>query len=195
MILVQGGQEREVGTVTEQVALTTVGGQPALQYVQAVQSPMLGAGGDTVVLVRQTLAPLTHRSTDARRTMALDYAGARVTGRVTPAGGAATAVDAALPAPVFDGATVDLVLSALPLAAGYAVKLPVYLHEAGGLVWVTARVTGSEDVEAGGAQVAAWRVECEIAKRQVTYWIAQEGREVLRSTIQLAPGVELRTVR
>lgn len=196
LVLVQGGREQEVGTETQTVHATEVNGQPALRIVEVLQSPVLGVSTDTLVVLQKTLAPLHHRSQNARRALVLDFDGARVTGSLTPAGGAAQPVQATLDGAVFDANALELVLRALPLREGYAVNIPAYLHEAGGKVWVKARVTGSEHVDAGGgAHAEAWVVEAEIAGQKITYWIAKERRELLKQVLVPAPGIELRLVR
>ena len=190
IVLVRAGQEQEIGTATDVVELVEHEGRPALRRIQTLNSPMLGTQADTLVLLRETLAPLLHRSVNTRRTMQLDYHGTHVSGAVVPAGGAAQPVDAMLDTPVFDSNAIELILRSLPLAANYAVRVPVYLHEAGGKTVMEARVTGSEAV--GGTD--AWIVEATIAGQKVHYWIAKQDRTLLRQALQAAPGVEIRFV-
>jgi dipeptidyl aminopeptidase/acylaminoacyl peptidase len=196
LVLVQGGQEREVGTSRSEVTEVTVGGAPALQIVQSVSSPMMGNGSDTVVVLRQTLAPVRHRSVNARRTLSLDFDRGTVKGTVTPAGGAAQPVSVTGAEPVFDAGALELVLRSLPLAEGYAAKFPAYAHEAGGTVAVTARVTGSERVTlADGTVVDTWVIESDMMGRKVRQYVAKDSREGVRTVIVAGPGVELRAVR
>jgi dipeptidyl aminopeptidase/acylaminoacyl peptidase len=195
LVLVQGGQEREVGTLRSELVLADVGGRPSLVRVQTLASPMLGTSVDTVVIERATLAPIRHRSVNMRRTMSLDFRGDSIVGSVTPAGGTAEAVAARADTALFDSNTIDLILRSLPLADGYAVRHPVYLHEGGGKVWVTSRVTGSERVAGeGGAMVDAWIVESKIGPQTFRLWIAKDSREVLQSVLEAAPGVQLKMV-
>lgn len=193
VVLVQAGREQEVGTVTEWLQTVDVAGRAALRSVQVLNSPLLGVNTDTLVLERASLAPMAHRSHNPRRVLSLDFEGTRVGGSVRPAGGAAEPVDATLEAPVFDGNAFDLVLRTLPLAEGYAVRVRVYVHEAGGQIVASARVTGSENVDAGGGKTAdAWVVEGELAGQKLKYWIAKDSREIVRQVLSPAPGVELR---
>ncbi|MFN2567200.1 MAG: alpha/beta fold hydrolase, partial [Gemmatimonadaceae bacterium] len=196
LVLVQGGQEREVGTSRSEVTETTVNGAPALQIVQSLSSPMLGTSSDTIVVLRQTLAPVRRRSINARRTMSLDFDRATVKGTVTPAGGAAQPVSVTAAEPLFDSGAIDLVVRSLPLAEGYAAVFPAYLHEAGGSVNVTARVTGSERVTlADGTAVDAWVVEADVRGQKVRQSVAKESGETVRTVVVAGPGVELRAVR
>jgi hypothetical protein len=164
--------------------------------VQSLRSPVMGNSTDTVVVLRQTLAPVRHRSVNARRTMSLDFDRATVKGAVTPAGGAAQPVDVTGGEPMFDAGVLELVLRSLPLADGYAAKLPVYVHEAGGAVSVTVRVTGSERITlADGTSVDSWVVESDMMGQKVKQYIAKDSREVVRTVIVAGPGVELRALR
>jgi hypothetical protein len=156
---------------------------------------MLGTSIDTVVVERATLAPIRHRSVNMRRTMSLDFRGDSIVGSVTPAGAAAQSVAVRADTALFDSNAIDLIVRALPLADGYAVRHPVYLHEGGGKVWVTSRVTGSERLAAeGGAMVDAWVVESKIGPQTVRVWIAKDAGEVLQSVLDAAPGVQLKMV-
>ncbi|MGQ0713664.1 MAG: prolyl oligopeptidase family serine peptidase [Gemmatimonadaceae bacterium] len=196
LVLVQGGQQREVGSLRSETIVTEVGGRRALLRVQTLTSPMLGTGVDTVVVDRATLAPIRHRSANARRTMSLDYRGDSIVGSVTPTGGSAQAIALRPDTALFDANSLDLILRALPLAEGYAVRQPVYLHEGGGKVWVTSRVTGSEQVTGdGGAMVDAWVVESKMGPQTFRFWVAKDSREVLQSVLDAAPGVQLKVVR
>lgn len=196
MVLVQAGQEREVGSIRTEMTTIDVNGRPAFLRVQTLTSPMMGTGVDSVVIDRATLAPIRHRSTNARRTMALDYRSDSVMGSVTPAGGSAQAIAVHADTALFDANVVDLILRSLPLAEGYAVRHPVYLHEGGGKVWVTSRVTGSEQAAGeGGVMVDAWVVESTMGGQTFRHWIAKESREVLQSALDAAPGVQVKVVR
>ena len=195
LVIVQGGQEREVGVVRTTVTVTTANGQPALQVVQALTSPMLGGGADTILVHRGTLAPIRHRSVNARRTMSLDFRGDSIVGSITPAGGTAQAIAIRADTALFDSNAFDLIVRALPLAEGYAVRYPVYLHEEGGKVWVTTRVIGSERMPAaGGTTTDAWVVENKVGKRTVRYWIAKDSLHVLQNVLDAAPGVQLKVI-
>jgi dipeptidyl aminopeptidase/acylaminoacyl peptidase len=196
LVLSQGGQEREVGTLRSEMTLIDFGGRPALLRIQSLASPMLGTSVDTVIVERATLAPIRQRSVNMRRTMSLDFRGDSVVGSVTPAGGTAQAIALRADTALFDSNTIDLVLRTLPLAEGYAVRHPVYLHEGGGKVWVTSRVTGSEKVpDDAGALVDAWVVESKIGPQTFRIWIAKDSREVLQSVLDAGPGVQLKMIR
>ncbi|MGH7546252.1 MAG: alpha/beta fold hydrolase [Gemmatimonadota bacterium] len=197
LVLAQGGNEREIGTAMESIEAIETKQGPAFRYVQVLESPALGGTQtDTVVVGRETLAPVSHRSRNARRTLALDYAPGAVSGSVTPAGGAAEPIQSSLDAPAFDGGTLDLVLRSLPLKEGFAAQVPIYLHEAGGTVLAEAHVKGAEPAQAGeDASVDCWVVEAQLAGQTLTFWIAKESRALVKQVLTAAPGVEIRIVR
>jgi hypothetical protein len=193
---VQGGQEQQLGTVTQELTATTVNGKPALRSVETINAPMMGGTAvDSSVVLRDGFAPVSHRSVNAQRTLSLDFSGNRVTGSITPKGGTAQAINFTGDAPLFDANVVGLLLRAAPLAEGYAVTIPAYIHEAGGKTSITARVTGSEQVDVGGKKVDAWVVEMNPGGRQVKQWVTKDTREVVRVVITAAPGVEIRAVK
>jgi dipeptidyl aminopeptidase/acylaminoacyl peptidase len=195
LLLLQGGQEREVGTIRNSLTLVDVNGRPALQFVQALNSPMMGTSADTVVLDRSTLAPIRHRSVNTRRTMSLDFRGDSITGSITPSLGTPQPIAIRADTALFDSNALDLVLRVLPLTEGYAVRYPMYLHEAGGKIWVTSRVTGSEQVPgAGNTTTDAWVVESNLGGRTLRYWIAKDSRHVLQSVLEAGPGVQLKII-
>lgn len=195
LFLSQQGQEREIGTLRQEIAVIREKGQPALRRVNAINSPMMGTRTDTVIMHRTTLAPISHRSSDMRRAIALDFRGDSIRGSMTPAGGAAQPIAYRSEPALFDAAASDLVLRALPLTEGYAVELPVYLHEGGGKNTMAARVVGSETVTGPDGRVTeAWKVEGKLAGQTVTSWFAKESRDILKTEIQLAPGVVMKMI-
>ena len=90
----------------------------------------------------------------------------------------------------FNGASVDLILRASPLADGYAVTIPTF-SGAQGLTAVSARVAGSESV--GG--IDAWRVDASFADLPVTFWIDKVSRRLVRQVMRPADGVEIEFIR
>ena len=193
MILAQAGQEREIGSTQTVVTETTVNGAAAFMIVQTLSSPMIGTGTDTVVVSKATLAPIRERSTNARRTLSLDFDGPRVRGTIKPAMDTAQRVSVDAKEPMFHSAALGLLIRALPLADGYAVKIPAYAHEAGGAITVTSRVIASSPEKlSDGRTVDAWVVETDIAGQKVKSYIAKDSRELVRTVLVAAPGVEVR---
>jgi hypothetical protein len=195
LVLVRNGVEQQIGTMTDQIVETTVGGKPAFRRVKTVTSPTPGvANSDTTVWLRDGFAPVSYRGGSATRTTVLDFAGATVTGTVTVAG-TAQPVNLTADVPVFDSNVLDVLMRALPLAEGYAVKVPIYLHEAGGRTWITARVTDLIQADVDGARRDVWVVRADPMNRPIVQWITRDTRELLGTVVQVQPGVELRVVR
>ena len=193
MILARAGQEQEIGKITEELKI--VNGE--VIRTQTVSSPMVGQSVDTVVFKQANFAPVRHRGKSLQRTLSIDYTGNKVTGSMAPAsGGTAQPIDVTTDSPLFDSGVVDLILSGLPLAEGYAAKIPAYMLEAGGKTAMMVKVTGSENVTMPGASpVDAWVVEAELGGQKLTHWIDKSTREILKSTLSPAPGVELRIMK
>jgi len=178
----------------EQVQVLTTGtwrGRPTLISVQRFETPR-GTIVDSSVNDLATLAPIRHHSSGAGRTMALDFAGARVTGRYAPADSAALAIDQHFAARPYDSNVFDLVIASLPLAGGYAAHVPFYVYEQGGVVWYDVGVTGRERTTLrDGAAVDTWALTVQEAGRlRARLWITDAPREVVRSTYYISPGME-----
>lgn len=180
------GSEEDLGTLTQWLGPAPDGPPGALLSVQTFRSPD-GATVDSSWMSGETLAPIRHRSHNARRVMALDFDGSRVRGSVRPADGEEERIDQALDPPTFDSNVADLVVSALPLAEGYRARVPTYVYERGGRVWSDVEVEGVEEVSAGGRTVEAWKVRAG-SGGSTRYWIARDDRRVVRSEYRLDDG-------
>jgi hypothetical protein len=99
-------------------------------------------------------------------------------------------IDSAVAGPVYNGATLDLLLRASPLALGYEVEVPAFIPE-NGVVPIKARVAGSDTVPGAGVY---WRVTANFAGLPVTFWIDQTNRRLGRQTLEPGPGVRLEFV-
>jgi hypothetical protein len=194
LVMARGGQEQPIGTVEETIAVDSLAGRAVLRRVLRTETAM-GVQADSAWLDPATLAPLRRRS-GGLRAARLDWADGRVRGQATPpSGGAARVVDAALERPAFDVAALDLVVASLPLARGYATRLPVYVPDAGGVVEATVEVVGSEPVRVGGVDVEAWKVATNAGGQRVTWWIADDSRQTARVARDAGAGAELRLVQ
>jgi len=193
MILARGGQEQEVGKLTDEIRIAN--GEVIRVYT--ITSPQMGQSVDTMVFRQATFAPVRHRGRSAQRLLSLDFDGLKVTGTMVPAsGGTGQPIELASDVPLFDAGSLDLVLHVLPLAEGYSAKFPGYMVEAGGKTWMTIKVTGSEQLTApGAAPVDAWVVQAEMAGQKFTHWVDKSTHEIVKSSFSPAPGVELRTMK
>ena len=189
LVMVQNGKERQLGVITETISVTGTGPDATLLRAQ-----MMTVGPttvtDTAVSRAATLAPMWHASHQPAVTMALQFAGRRVTGTHTTGSKPPVVIDTELSDAVFDSNNHELVMGALPLAAGYSARLPTYIYEKKGNVWCDLRVTGEETLDG----TPAWVLEVAYAGSRTRYWYAKEGRVVLRSETVLPGGAVMRTV-
>lgn len=188
IMLEANGQTQHFGELTQNLAEVDRNGRAALLSVQRFRA---GSGEtiDSSWADLHTLAPLAHRSHNPSRVMALDFAGNRVTGRYSPTDSAARTIDQHLATPAFDSNIMDLVIAALPLQPGYAVRIPYYIYERGGAVWFNVRVVDTTTVTGRAGDHPAWVVEATTEGDGTTrYWIDRATRVVLRSVHQLSDG-------
>ena len=189
MVMSRGGRDQDVGSLDDQVILGQHEGKPAIIRVQNVE----GAAGvmtDTAVADAATLAPRWHSSASQGRTLRLDFAPRRVTGALTKSGDGPLPIDQQVPDSLYDSNMLDVVLSALPLAAGYRARMTIYLYEAGGPTPVDVEVTGSEKVDG----VDTWITGVTIGGRTARYYVGKTTHQVARIVSTPGPGMEIRIV-
>lgn len=151
----------------------------------------IGTATDTAVAMSTDLAPVRHMSYAVPRTLFLEFNGTKVTGRYEPKDGPARTVERTTDVPTFDAAWLEVLITLLPLEAGYAARLPVYIEEQNGLAWFDVQVKGAEEVNG----TAAWVVSAQGPRMPVEFLIAKESREVLGGRAELPNGATIRMTR
>jgi hypothetical protein len=193
-IRVSGGSEQVVGTLTQSISRIVVNGKNAIQSITTVKTGR-GTGADSAVFSAADLAPIWHRSTNPGRTMHLAFEGSHVTGSVTPAGGTVQPVNHTTPIPTFDSSMLDLIIAALPLKAGFEARIPIYIFESDGLVWLDVKVASESDILVAGRTIPVFEVDTHTPKGDTRYSISRLDREVVRTSFRAPDGTELRFER
>jgi len=173
----------EVGTRTVERHDATMKGMRMIHRVLTFTSPR-GSVIDSTVCLAESLAPVMERSHQPTKTMSLDFAGARVTGLITPKDSAAHQVDMDTTVPVFNSTDTDLVIASLPLAEGYHAILPFYTYELGGLERDTVTVLRIEKIPTPDGERSAWVTQVADPFVHITYWIDTSSRDVLQAEFQ-----------
>lgn len=180
IVFVRDGVEQGGPRVVDELAMAELDGKPVLVRVQYVRRGDAVLITDSSFMDPTTLAPIRHLSHAAHRVIALDFEGRAVTGTVTRPNEEPEAVDWNADVPLFDSSTIDLVLRALPLAAGRAWRVPSYIHESGGTVWTTLRVVGTERIDLASGPVDTWKAEVDWGNDRVTtYWVDRTTRDLV----------------
>lgn len=166
------------GEFVMETRLADVDGRPAI-----VRRETLSFGGrvvqaDSFALDRATLAPLLLRYEGMGGGSAIDFADRRASGWVEAEDGREK-VDVRLEGPVFLAGSMDLVLGALPLAAGYTADLALF-EPGEGPVTARVEVAGEEEVAAGGRTMRAWRVDVRGSGAAGTYWMREDTRTLVQ---------------
>jgi len=173
----------EVGTRTVERHDAMMKGMRVIHRVLTFTSPR-GSVIDSTVCLAESLAPVMERSHQPTKTMSLDFAGARVTGLITPKDSAAHQVDMDTTVPVFNSTDTDLVIASLPLAEGYHAILPFYTYELGGLERDTVTVLRIEKIPTPDGERSAWVTQVADPFVHITYWIDTSSRDVLQAEFQ-----------
>jgi hypothetical protein len=177
LVAIRNGKEDPPMHSEQEVRRIEVDGQAALQIVQVFHSPR-GTTVDTSVALVDGMKPIRHRSQGVGRVLDLDFAGKVVTGRSAASGASPQSFRNETAEPVFDSGALHIILAAAPLAAGFRARLPMYVHEQGGLLWHDVAVTGEELVQIGKESVPAWQVEVKTSIFNVTYLIGKNGEHL-----------------
>ena len=196
-VVTRDGKREERGESVVDVTRGTYRGRDALIAVREFETPT-GPAVDSSMADARTLAPIRHVGVHSSRTMILDFDGARVTGSYAAAGEPVRPIDQSFPVKPWDSSLYDFVIAGLPLEAGYVTRIPFYVWEQGGLVWYTARVTGTDSLELrDGTTAPAWTLDIdEDGELRSRMWVSRgEPREVLRVLYRPAPGIELMNTR
>ncbi|HEX6695002.1 MAG TPA: hypothetical protein VF035_09925 [Longimicrobiales bacterium] len=183
MSAVANGEERELGTLTQEVAPVEEGGRQLLRMVMSMKSPA-GNGVDTSHVDARTLAPVRLRAHNAEGTISIDFNGVKVLGNKVSASGQVQPVTQSTAAPAFDASMIDYLVTALPLSLGYTARLPIFMIEQGGLSWYSVRVIG-DAMEAGQQSYA---VDVVMPVGLARYSVAKKDRRLLAATISFAQG-------
>ncbi|HVE32765.1 MAG TPA: hypothetical protein VNC18_04360 [Gemmatimonadaceae bacterium] len=185
--VVQLGQSRRTGFLVDRLDTVRVDGETMLRRIRRTADAMLGNSVDTLVHALATLQPRSVRSYSDRGTERLDWQTSRVVGVVEEPESLERTIDSPLPGGWYSSASFDLILRACPLADGYGVAVPTFSGHQGSHV-LTAKVTGSEDVEGHGE---TWRVEADFAGLPVTFWISKSSRRLVRQILHVSPVLQI----
>ncbi len=186
--VVQLGQSRRTGYFIDRLDTVRVNGETMLRRIHRTADPVLGRSVDTLVQALATLQPRrTVWSYSDHGTERLDWQASRVVGVVEEPESSERSIDSPLPRGWYSAASFDLILRACPLADGYGVAIPTFSGVEGSRV-LTARVVGSEDVEGYGE---TWRVEADLAGREMTFWITKNSRRLVRQVIHVSPLLQI----
>ena len=194
-IIDSGGRAAPYGMLVQTVQRETLGGVAGLLSVQTFDGTS-GTTIDSAFADAQTLSPIWQWSHNSARVMQLEFHGRRVTGSYAPTGNPVTNIEQDLAQAPFDANVQDLVIAALPLAAGFHARVPVYIYERDGLVWYDVSVTGREDLPAALGGGWAWTVTLSSDHGPSgRYWITDRPRAVVRSEFGMPDGRTFRIER
>jgi hypothetical protein len=173
LMIARGDEAVLMGTA---VLRTTLTDAATLLRVERVTVQGVVMGVDSFTLDRRTLAPVAVHTEERNLKRTLRFEGGRVRGS-----GDGAPADTVLAAPAFYGNSMDLVLAALPLRAGYETGVRFFDYGKEGAATARVRVAGTEDVATrDGGRCTAWRVEVEGGSHTGTYWIGAGSRSLVR---------------
>ncbi len=180
------GQEFTV-TSKRKVSQTQWGGKKIWRIVEESSTPM-GAAVDTIDLAFETLQPLRRSVKQGPATINMEFTADAVKGKIQ-AGPQEMPVDIKFTGPiVLDGASMELCISTLPLADGYAATLNTVEVMRGKAKQLSLKVTGVESVTVAAGTFDAFVVEVrpvddESAGSKI--WIAKGDKRTVKTETKL----------
>ena len=139
---------------------------------------------DSLVMDSRTLRPLRESRHNALGVLHLTYSASGARGLIEPSDGSPRMVDTTFTAPVFASASVDAVVSALPLDSGYTSQMDLYYPFPApfGVRRVEASVVGSEWVrDQSGREVECWVVNVTMPGTPTRSWIDKASRRLVQT--------------
>lgn len=185
--LIQGNDTIPTGLIRDELSITAGQTGPLLIRVHSTLDRVLGSSVDTVTDQLHTLAPTHQRSRSDRKVEFLTFSPTRVSGWVRLPNGDSVDVNAALPTPVYNATSFDLVLRASALSLGWNAEVPVFLSDAGTVVSLKASVDGVEQVDGE----LCWRVRANFVGLPVTFWVDQKTRHLRQQVMQTRPDTKI----
>ena len=138
--------------------------------------------GDTVLLARRDLHPLQRRASLGPVRLSLDFDADSVRGLISaPAAPPVPVTLPMSPAVVANGASLETLLTTLPLADDWAATvLQVAPSPVGvSLALLTLRVIGEDSVEVPAGRFAVWVVRVSSGDAQQAYWLARDSGRLI----------------
>ncbi len=180
MVSIQGDT---LGVLDDQVVKgRDAQGQPAIIRIQSISGPT-GIILDSAIADAATLTPRHHSSYSAHRELRIDFDKTRVTGELNDAGHPRP-VNQEIKQEMFDSNMLDVLIGALPLAAGYTGRVMVYIYEAGGPIPMDVAVSGSEVVKG----TDTWVTNVTLGRSTVRYYVGKSDHQVAQV---VTPGMKL----
>jgi len=182
--------ESRVGTMTEQVDRIDSLGVPAIRRITELESATLGDQRTLAVVHAESLHPLAYEAHLPTMDVSARYQGNRVTGIRKQGNQTQIAGGLEIPGDVFDIGSIELLLRAVELSAGWAGILNLADP-------VGARVTRGR-LEVRGEEVAegvdCWSVTSIVDGSKVDYLVAKDGDSIVRQSFSPRPGVTIEFV-
>jgi hypothetical protein len=192
LVFTRGDSTRPFGRQSEQLTIDTLDGRPVLIHVVGFDTPA-AVTLDSSWVDATTLSPIRMRSANRNRTVAVEFGAGTVRTTTTPARGAPHTEERSVEVSPFEWNMLPLVVSALPLRAGYRAVLPVFSDRSGGVVWYSVAVTADTFfTRSSGYRSPMWVLSAtpDSTAPSVEWWVSQRHRFVDRSRVS-EPGASM----
>jgi hypothetical protein len=192
LTLTRADTVRPFGRQREQFTRAGLGAREVLLDVLTFETPN-ATTVDSSWFDPHPLQPIRIHSSNAARTVTLDFEGQSVRGATTTAKGEAARLDQQLGVRPFEWNMFGLAISALPLRPGYRATMPVYVDRFQRIVWYGIEVVRDTSiVRASGYHAPMWEVLAtpDSAAPSARFWVSQRHRFV-DQVLVWEPGVSI----
>ncbi|MGD8747581.1 MAG: hypothetical protein PVI44_03875 [Balneolaceae bacterium] len=188
LMLVAGGQQMNIGTLTDEVRIYRK--KKTVERIQVLKRPNQPQHMDSVRAVLNSLAPLSHNSQNQNRIITLNFSPSGVEGSYHFTDSATVEINDRFDQPYFDSNWVDLIIRLLPLKKGY--ERTIDTHEVAadgtsGFVPYQVEVTDQVKLKGrDGKSVKAWVVTQNKEDRITRYYIRVGSLEVIKMEVPIS---------
>jgi dipeptidyl aminopeptidase/acylaminoacyl peptidase len=180
------GREFTIQT-TRTIAEAMLGSKKVWRVIETAQGPM-GPSNDTLDVDFDALLPIRRAGAQGMATMIFSFRADGVEGKIV-AGPREMPINAKLSAPALsDGAGVEIAVSTLPLAPGYAGTIEIFNAMQANARKLTAKVAAEEKVTMGAHSFDTYKVELTPQDNETggqKLWISKADRRIVKVETQL----------
>ncbi len=177
-VVVQGNP---FGDATVNIARVTEGGRALIRSTSSVNIGPIISQSDTVVVDARTLAPVMFRQNGTQQgqttAVRVDYDGMHARGHArapTRQGLRDVDIDTTLAAGTLDADELELVLGALPLAAGGHWAIQAFAAEDGSVRTINVAVSGEESVTVPAGTFSCWKLDVTGGEAPLTFYVTKD---------------------
>ncbi|RIW30409.1 hypothetical protein D3H55_16885 [Bacillus salacetis] len=188
IFIIENGLKKRVGFTTESLRFIHSDGRNAIERIQLLSSEVLGNRKGVTVVEKAAFQPISFTDyVDEIMNLKAEYKNGIV--NITTEAGEVSRFDAT---GCFDSFSVELILRALPLEAGYSAAFKAFNATIKAVVEINLEVLQSEKIRKSKDELTdAWKVKTCFGETVQYYWVDPVNKELLKQSSDIGKGVIL----